>query len=133
MPFEVEQVSDAPILIFRFQDPFNGTKDIPAANEVTQQFITETGGPVGRIVDVRTIIPKFAELITAMNASTTFHSGAITDEHVHSAFVGSGELIQLASTAFSTQEQYGAVEIPIFATTEEAIAYLRTKLPQVAE
>jgi hypothetical protein len=128
MALKIHKYPEEHIVVVKFFNPFDALVDLPAANQATADFIDEVGAPVFRIEDVTHTKLEFGDVVAgASEATRSNQPGALSDERVFAAMAGTTEMAELASSAMG-QEQYGSVQVPFFASVDEAIAYARNRM-----
>lgn len=128
MALRIEKRVEERIIIMHYSDPFNGLEDLPAANQATAAFIEEAGSPVFRIENVTDVTAEFKDVVEgAMMATRSGGVGSLADDRVKACMVGQYDLAELAATAMG-QEQYGAVDVPLFKSLDEAIEAGKARL-----
>lgn len=123
MTVEITEMRNEPILIARYAPPFNPDEDLHQANAAIRDKLITTEPPLYRIEDVSAIEMSFAELVQAMATATEQAEGSILDSRVHSMLVGTSDMLRIAKDAM-TQEQYGSLDVPLFPTVDDALAYV---------
>jgi hypothetical protein len=127
MPYKVERLSGEPVIIVTWQGPFSEKsiveKDfIAACDDVVSLMGSER--PVVRIDDVRGVKVDFGDLVVGMGVARKKLPGSPSDPSIKALIVGSGFLWDLASKG-AKQLQYGAIDIPLFTSMEDALATAR--------
>jgi hypothetical protein len=106
-------------------EPFAPLQDMPAAEQQFQESASTIQGILYRIIDVTRWRIAFSDLMLVLDIDTRGGSGV--DPRVRTVIVGSGEMVTLGIEAMK-QQQYGAVNIPGFATMAEALVFVETQL-----
>ncbi len=128
MPTTCQRFPGEPIVLITMIPPINPTEDAPQASIEALKLKRETGGHVYRILDFSQIKLTFTDLVLGM-AEDAHHEGGMTDPDVTTAFVGSGELVQLGVKSLTEQKQYGAVNpTRLFTSVDAALADVRAKI-----
>lgn len=126
MSVRVERVPGEPIVIVKYVDPRE-----PAAQQVrstSEQIVNVTAdisGMIYRINDVREYNLTYKEIALGLAEETTAGlPGLVSDPRVCSITVGSSHYVKLGTQA-ARQPQYGELEIKLFESMDEALAYAR--------
>jgi len=125
MPVSIERLPLQPIVIVKVSEPFNPATEMEAVGRQFMEMAQAIGRPVYRIIDTTHWHMSFSDLVNVMDEDV--RSGADSDPNIHSILVGTSEFVALGSQA-SKQEHYGGKHIPLFASMEEALAYIHTDL-----
>ncbi len=130
MPIPVEMLADEPILLATFNEPFVPEVDMPPMLADIKRLRELAQQQVSIILDVSAVDIDFTKLVMALaQAGEQIRAqqrvgAALPDEYV---FVGSSALIQLAAEAMG-QDQYGGIGGAMFASLEDALSYVRTRI-----
>ena len=125
MPVAVEQLPNQPIVIVTVNTPFDPLKEMPVSTRQFNELIASIQGTIYRIIDVTRWSVPFNDLVNVLASDTRGGVGA--DPRVHTVIVGSGEMVALGVKAMK-QQQYGARETPMFASLDEALAFVNAEL-----
>jgi hypothetical protein len=125
MPVDVTQIAQQPIIVATVIEPFAPLKEMPDAEQQFQELAATIQGIIYRIIDVTQWRITFSDLMLVLDIDTRGGSGV--DPRVRTVIVGSGEMVTLGIEAMK-QQQYGAVNIPGFATMAEALAFVEAQL-----
>lgn len=125
MPVAVEQIPNQPIIVVTVTEPFDPFKEMPVSTRQFQELTASIQGTIYRIVNVTRLKMLFNDLVNVLAADT--RGGAGADPRVRTVIVGSGEMVELGVKAMK-QQQYGAKETPMFASMDEALAYVNAEL-----
>ncbi len=127
MPVKVDRLPGEAIVIATCSD----TLDVPTLQDMfaqTAALMNEGDSLVYRIADYYGVTSSFVELLTsAQKASQAGVAASTTDPRILPMFVGSDEWQAQARIAFG-QNPFGTVQIPIFGSVDDAIAYARQQL-----
>ncbi len=82
-------------------------------------------GTIYRIIDDTRVKIPFSDMVNVLAADT--RGGVGTNPRIRTVFVGSGKMIELGVKSMK-QKQYGGVETPMFASLDEALAYVNAEL-----
>ena len=124
MPVKVTLYDQAPILIATF----TGFVNVEAVKEMYQQslpLMATLTPPYYRISDVTNAYPDAEELFKITTYAANHQSAFDGDPNVTAVFVGNYPMVKLAS---ETLRNIFNIELPPFATLDEAIAYLCGKI-----
>jgi hypothetical protein len=124
MPVSIHRIEYEPIIVFTYTDPFD-SKDVENGNQETARLIAEIKGPVYRIENINALSLDFSAVVEGIGSATIPQmAGTVRDANARFIFVGHGPLFDMVVNSLS-QEQYGGIKCPAFATVDEAIAYVR--------
>lgn len=127
MPYRVERVKDAPIILVTYHGPRNEKEEVPAMCREVDAQIRPDESKVFCIHDVSALAIDFSAFASGLAMSKSKLPGSSNDSRIQSILVGSGVLWEIASkTARHIQGEGG--EAPLFSTVEEALAYAREKI-----
>jgi hypothetical protein len=125
MPVQVSQLPNEHILLCVYSDPL----DVGDLRQIETQSVTLAAaweGPVFRIGDIRNLNISFGDLVvTLADASKSGNPGSLADPKFKDiVVVVPGTLAALGALSMG-QKQYGAVNIPMFESLDEALAHAR--------
>lgn len=126
MPANVEKLANQPIIIASYHGHIT-VDDAKAVFAQVAGLIDIYGAPLYRIacVDCDSAHTSFDEVMMLTTLSSKGLRGSATDPDVKTVLVGEHLLIDLYVDAMR-QEAFGAVEIPIFETLEDALAHVQS-------
>ncbi|GAB4508777.1 MAG: hypothetical protein OHK0046_02250 [Anaerolineae bacterium] len=123
----IEHGMKEPIIIVNWQNPFDTTTDILESNKLVSDFANRSGTPVYRIIDTHEIDLTFGDLVHILDLKTRNEPGSLRDPRIHTVLVGTHEMVRMKAQSLS-QEQYGGLNVPLFESVDDAIAYCRAQL-----
>jgi hypothetical protein len=125
MPGTVEKLPDKPIAIVEYHGNIT-VADTRAVFAQIAGLVENFGSPFYRIACVMTDKAEttFDDVMMMTTLSSQGLAGSATDPNVITVLVGDHPFIDLFAEAMR-QEPFGAVEIPIFTTKAEALAYVQ--------
>ncbi len=126
MSIEITLLADLPVICVVFHEALT----LEGVQYVFQKSTELTQGmpaPIYRISDIRKAQTSFAEMLKILQAARGGRAGSPTDPRIRQLFVGSNQWINMARNVME-QPQFGGVQIPIFASMDDAIAYVRADL-----
>jgi hypothetical protein len=129
--FTIERMPGENILLLTVINPLDPVEDPRHAAELIDEMIEGTEGITCIVEDLRELKLNFSDLTIAMSEVTRKRPGSARDPRIQIAMVGSGWLVEIASSA-SRQAQYGGLDIPLFTSVEEAVEYCRERLSSQA-
>lgn len=129
MPIIVEKLPDEPIIVVTCQEPMNYVQEAPAAfDQVLALRDTIYGCSEYFVVfDASAVRMSFGDMVTMMGEVKRASQQRRSDLAVIPSLVGSGGLVELAANAVQ-QTQYGAYKVPLFTSTDQALASIRAGL-----
>lgn len=124
MPVQVTRLSDEPILhalftgtiieqdlLYMFAQSLALTEDMPDSQ-------------IYRITEARDPDINFTEVMLILRDMSDGSAGSTTDPRFQPVLVGTDENMELIATA-SFQEQYGHMDLLLFGSFDDALAYVR--------
>lgn len=128
MSFSIEKLPDEPIVICTLDKDFRGAEYNGFLSELGKLLEGEPG-PVYRITYSLAITPLiFSDIVTMLGEETkSGKPGTITDPRIRMIIVSAASDAQFPIDSVK-QDQYGAFDVPLFATVDEALAYARAEL-----
>ena len=123
MPAQVERFTSEPIVIARLSGHIT-VEDMENVYADTLELFADDSAPkIYRITDVRQADSNFGEIMKILMAARNA-PGSSTDPRIKVIFVGSNSWNKMAREALS-RNQFGGVNIPIFAEMKDALDYAR--------
>lgn len=127
MAFTLQQLPGEPIIIDTHSEPLEPSGYAEFARDLVA-LATTIEGPIWRVIDLSGVNVSFEVLVHVMaEEAKSGLPGTSGDPRVQPMIVGSGETIELMVKSAKT-ELYGGIEMQIFATQDEAIAYARAQI-----
>ena len=124
MPIRVEFDNEYDnLMVSRIEDPFDPDNDTKYGLLELNKFLAKTEGKVYVISDMRELHPSFSDIMLGMAEASYKKDSPVRNDRVVIAQVADGELFKLMADWFK-QEQYGALDLPLFKTVEEARQFL---------
>ena len=123
MTVEVTRHSELPAVYLKIVNPNRGPDDIAVNMNEGLKLKHELGGHVYRIIDVTEVEMSFSDMMVAMSADRG-GEGTLDDPDVTTIYVGRGDLVAFGVKALAEQDQYGQLGVKLFASGEEAYAYI---------
>jgi hypothetical protein len=120
----VEKLPDEPIILVRLRPFEDAEAEVSATAAAVDALINGTDGPVIRINDFTGLDADFCELVLALVRETKGTPGTLSDPRIKPVFVGESDPVALCAESARLPE-YGKLDIPLFATLDEALAYAR--------
>lgn len=117
------------MLISTVEEPFDPSADAQAALAQLSYYLGEIEGKVYIVSDMTQMHPSFSDIMMGMATAAYRKDSPVRNDRVVIAQVALGELFELMATWFK-QEQYGALDIPLFKTIEEARQFLVKKMTE---
>jgi hypothetical protein len=130
MAYTVERLTNEPIVVLTVRDPLGP----PEMQREAQMKVAEAGaditGAIYRITDLTELTISFGDIVRSLGEEAkSKREGSMSDSHVRSIIVAKDEIIKMAAASLS-QEQYGALNIKLFTTRDEAVAYAREQIAE---
>lgn len=122
MTVEIKQLPGEPIVIASIYEPIDMSVDPKTNRDECNAIARQTDGPLYRITDFSNFTLTFAQMVGGLAEDIKFSEANI----VH-LMVGSTDMVKMQADAVK-QEQYGARDVQLFASVDEAIAYAREQI-----
>lgn len=124
MPIVNKQLSANPnILISTIVNPLDlNTDPLKSLGEI-QEILNKTEGVLHIIADCREVHPSFSDVVTGM-ASTSREGSPLRNDRLRTVIVAQGEIFTNMAEWYK-QNQYGKLDMPLFKTVDEAIAFVK--------
>ncbi|MBN1679248.1 MAG: hypothetical protein JW966_03085 [Anaerolineae bacterium] len=135
MVMVVKQLGDEPIIVITVTPPFDSYKDVIQKLEAIEAIANTIDSPIiYRINDYSAVTQaSLDDIMTVLARETRSGSaGSLADPRVRSVAVGSDEMIRLAATSLK-QTQYGNLDVPLFESYDDALAYIREDMARRIE
>ncbi len=128
MTVTTRRIPNEQIIVVTISNPFTAG-DPTTGNRETARLLDENKGPVYRIEDLSSLDLPFSVLVQGMAEATHRSSeGSLNDPRApRLIMVGSKPNHQMIVDSLK-QAQYGGLNVPLFATVEEALAHARAEL-----
>jgi hypothetical protein len=127
MSSSVTRQPNEAIVLVKYTEPFKPEVDVAAVNKQVAKLVQEIPGEIYRIADVSAVQFEFSDIVMALNEATRRENGSLRDNRLHSIFVGTGSMVELAVNSLS-QAQYGSIKSLLFTSVDDAICYARSQL-----
>ncbi len=124
MPFSVTQLPDENVVIVKHTAPFDPNTDLAGAQARVGELLEQVEGTLWRVEDISAAEMSFGAFAAAMQIATSDGPGSMRNPRLKGVLVGTDEIVKMASDSIK-QAQYGAIEMPAFASQAEALAYIR--------
>lgn len=128
MSVRVQRVPGEPILIGMLNDLVT-----EESIQELQQLYAEEGekieGTVYIVADTRGARTTFSDVVQILSLITRGEPGSLSHPRYPGVLVGATQNVQLVSESLR-QPQYGSLDVPVFATLEEAMGYVRERIAQ---
>ncbi len=127
MAFTIQQVENEPIIIIKVTNPFDPETEVAEQNEAIAKLAASFSGMVYVIADLSRLEIKFSDLVLSLAEVRSSEASVLHNQKLVTLTVGSSEMVQLAVEA-AKQQQYGAVDIRLFSSVDEALEHARNAL-----
>lgn len=125
MPYEVSRLADEPIIIATLTDPIDWAHDIKQTTAQVAALAAEIDGPGFRITDLTQATVTFSELMMGLATVLRSEGGWLSNPRMRPLVVTKQKLGREFQTFVAEQEQYGKLNVEVFSTLAEAIAFAR--------
>lgn len=126
MPVKTERIEGLPAVLATY-DGLIKLDDIIQLFDDTARLVEDVEGRYYRISDFRTAKSTFSDIVQIMSQARTDKPGSTSDSNLTTIFVGSNEW-GIMVRKFFEQAQYGAKDIPLVTTVEEAIEWIKNDI-----
>jgi hypothetical protein len=124
MAYTIQRQLDEPIIIDTHTDPMEAAGYASFAHELADHAAS-IDGTIYRIADLRGMKFSFPLLVHVLaEEARSKQPGTAGDPRVRLVLVAEGEVARLLAES-AKQTQYGALDVPVFATLDEALAHVR--------
>jgi hypothetical protein len=129
MPFDLSVLPEEPIIISTLISPFDIEKDLRMLSDRVKYILQETTGTYYYITDTTHLDHiSFSMVLSGLVAiSKGAASFLLKDERLNPVIVANSGLARFAAESLS-QKQYGGLNIRLFNSLEEALAYSRQQI-----
>jgi hypothetical protein len=123
MPVKSQYDAEKNVLTLTYLNPFNQDAVQQGMDKIKEHY-SPTGDHLYLISDVTDVEMSFSEIMLAMHTASKGDEGySVTASNQTNVVVGTDALVQMAVEALK-QDQYGSVNIKVFASIDEANAYI---------
>ena len=127
MPATVTRLPNEPIVVVKITPPADPQKEVGEVTQAIAEMFEGKEGPIYRINDFTDANLSFPVLVTGLALETQGLPGSFSDPRVKMVFVGTSDMVELGAKSMR-QEQYGGLDILLFATLDDALAHIRAEL-----
>ncbi|MEO0561147.1 MAG: hypothetical protein AAF125_03485 [Chloroflexota bacterium] len=128
MTFVIKQVKDHLIWVATYTEPYNPIVDAQGAEVAMKELTADVDRVFYYIADLSQVVVDFNDIVLGLAEAFKPGSGSFYSQpNVRILTVGTQELIQMAAVA-AKQDQYGGIDIKVYASPEEAIAHAKAML-----
>ncbi len=127
----LHQLDDAPILIVRYQG-FIDLKTVETATAQVAQVLRDSPVPLYGVIDLTLATTDIPNLLRILYHQSRGDLGSISEGGSRVVMVGTHPLIRIFRKMFRLEE-FGGRIVPIFTSTETALAALRARIEEDAE
>lgn len=122
MTIAIEKRPTNNILFVTFTDPLDPISEFGQAHEAARSFAEQVSGTFYYVIDARELSVKFSDLVMGLGSLRRFPAS----DRMEVVLIGSGEMVEFAAQA-AKQQQYGERTLNVFATPQEAFAFVDGK------
>ena len=127
MPYKVSRLGHEPIIIATLVDPIDWARDIKDTTTQVAALVAEIEGQGFRITDLTQTTMTFSELMMGLATVLRSEGGWQSTPRMKPLVVTTQELGREFQAFVADQEQYGKLQVEVFSTLDEAVAYAREK------
>lgn len=133
MAIKVELLSDEPIVIVYFQNPFDVPTDIPAVSQHLNAIFDAANQPLWNITVASDLQISFGQMVEGLALMTKGELSAMNHPNIGGRCVVANQaLVKLGAEALG-QAQYGGFKMSIAETLEQALDKVRTEINKQAK
>lgn len=128
MPYKIEKLPNEPVLVFTLWGAFDIQDDQERISAEIVNLVKDIEGPYYIIDDYSGLVNvNLGDMIAVMAEQTKSNlPGSVMDPRAKHVLVGNNDLIEFAAKSFD-QSQYGAFQLQIFTSYDEALAYIHSQ------
>lgn len=128
MPYKIEKLPNEPVLVFTLWGAFDILNDQESISQRVVELISGIEGSYYIIDDYSGLANvNFGDMVAVMAEQTKSNlPGSVMDPRAKHVLVGSNDMIEFAAKSFD-QDQYGAANLTIFGSLDEALAHIRSQ------
>lgn len=132
MPVTVQQLPDEPILMTTLFGQATYEDYLTMYAEI-QKFREGNTGIMYRITDTTQVNEvAFAQVIETLKIASKGTVGSATDPNMRVVYVANRPTVLFGLNAMR-QQQFGGIEIPVFKTLEDALAFVRHEISKLSD
>src|SRR5438105_1255172 len=126
MPILIEKQPDEPIITVLATSPIDFKTEIPPAMREFIAILDQAAEPVWDITEARNLPINFSEIVAVLGIISRADIGVVRHPKLAGiALIADNDLLRMGMRALG-QAQYGSVQVKVFATLEEAFAFVRS-------
>ena len=126
MAYEIEKIDGEPIIVVTYKEPYSPNEDVIQTNRLVAKYLDDIEGPVYLINDIRQVRLSFTSMVQTMAAAFRDET-TLEADRIKGVAVGAGRMLKMMVDS-AKQMQFGNVNIDMFDTPEEAIAFAREQV-----
>lgn len=126
MPVQITRLDGEPIIHCLVTGKASAT-DIAVMFARCAELSADIAGRVYRVTEIRDITTSFYDVMLVLRQMSDGRPGSTTDPRFFGVMVGDDEVVRLIA-ASSQQEQYGRMNVPLFSSVDDALAFIRAKM-----
>ncbi len=123
MSMTVEHLEGENIVVVAYDGDADLDQAIAQAQAEIATILNNHEGIFYRIDDLSKVQMDWNAFVVGIATATRPVPGSMTDPRIRGVLVGDYDMARMASSSMK-QQQYGATDTPIFATRDEALAYI---------
>jgi len=127
MSYTITHKPELNTLIATFTQPFAVARDATAITKVLQQWLADTDGEVFYIADMRQVTISLQELTQGLTIAFRDPQSPYANPRLKTYTIGSDILIRMGGKAAAQRDQYGQVNMEIYASLEEALEKIQVR------
>jgi hypothetical protein len=130
MSQSVKQLSNEPIFVAKFSEPFNVVQDGSSVAAALQEALNNSSTTIYYIADMRDVKIQFTDLVAGLAQAYTDKSSPYVNPRLKTFTVANDTLIALGTKAAAEQEQYHKASVKLYSTVDEALTDIRQLIQQ---
>lgn len=126
MSYRIEHMADLPVVFVSFDEDFDFGRDIPLLDKEVRVLLDSLTSPVYYIIDTRNMKMTFNDIMEGVQLGTRGEKPTLLHPTIkQNIFITTSKAISMVARGLNTAS-FGSVDIKIYATVEEALAYVRS-------
>ncbi|MFN8527484.1 MAG: hypothetical protein U0670_02595 [Anaerolineae bacterium] len=128
MTYKITQLPNEPIIIAKFTEPFDSTKDTTGVALVLADTLNKITGKLYYIADLQDVQIQFSDLVIGLAEAYANKASPYSNPRLTTFTVASDMLIEMGAKAASEQQQYGNADVKFYAKVDDALAVIRGQM-----
>jgi hypothetical protein len=125
-PFDIEKVPDLPVLKISLHPTYRAREDQKAATVAVNEIMDHVDEKVFLLYDMSDLKVDWGDMIMGMADARDAYKNGGHRNYRETVIVVRNTMLKLGLKALG-QQQYGGMQITVFETVDEALAYVQSK------